>query len=477
MVQLSEEQKVAHLLRRFGLGASEREIDYYGKNGAAGAMDMLLDFESVEDPVQQANPLSFANANGNINLRVIQLLYYSQFLATHRPLQFKLSLFWHDHFAVSAQKVLQPPLMYAYTQTLLKGAAGKFPDLLEAISKDPAMIFWLDNQENVRGKPNENFAREVMELFTMGVDNGYTEKDIQEAARAFTGWAYRRPPQRRQTDRPSDQPQGMVIPEFFFRQGQHDGGAKTVLGKSGRFSGEQVLEILVQQPQTPRYITKKMWEWFAYRNPEEAVIERIAAKYTASGQDIKVLVRAIMEAPEFYSAKSLEGVIKNPIDFCIPIIRAFGIGEQVRTNMLEATPGDSGRRALAVGAAAQTSTTSMGMELLYPPDVAGWEGGNGWITTATMVERIKWADRLFTGRGAQAQGVALYGALGRPSSPESLTERLLSVLDAERLKPKAEAFSAAARKAVGETVTVRNVSQAVSSECRLIFGSPEYQFL
>lgn len=477
MVQLSEQQKVAHLLRRFGLGASEAEIDYYGKNGASGAMDLLLNFEGVDDPVQGVNPLSFANANGNINIRVIQLIYYSQFLATHRPLQLKLSLFWHDHFAVSAQKVTQAQLMHGYVQTLLKNAAGKFPVLLEQASKDPAMLFWLDNQENVRGKPNENFAREVMELFTMGVDNGYTEKDIQEAARAFTGWAYRRGPGGRPNDRATDAVPQMQVPQFFFRPGQHDNGEKTVLGKSGRLSGEQVLEILVQQPQTPRYIVKKMWEWFAYPNPEDSIIERLASKFASSGQDIKVLVRAIMESPEFYSEKALNGVIKNPVDFCIPIIRAFGVGENVRGNMLTAEPGTTGRQALAISSLAQTSTTSMGMELLYPPDVAGWEGGNGWITTATMVERIKWSDRLFTGRGFQTQGAALWNVLGRPTSAKSLTERLISVLDAERLKPKSEALTAAAEKAVGESVTARNVNTAVHDVCRLIFGAPEYQFL
>ncbi|HRF60182.1 MAG TPA: DUF1800 domain-containing protein [Fimbriimonadaceae bacterium] len=473
----TEQQKVAHLLRRFGLGASEAEIECYGKEGLKGAIDRLLDFKNVDEGF--AVPIeALSNNNGFVNMRALQVWWYARLVATRRPLQEKLTLFWHDHFATSAAKVDVPRAMYAQLETLRANCNGKFLTLLTEVSKDPAMLYWLDNQFNVKGKPNENFAREVMELFTLGIGH-YTEKDIQEVARAFTGWSYGTGPRGIQLEKPARNAR------FVLRENQHDSGVKTLLGNSGPFSGEDVLGILVGNPRTSEYIALKMWEWFAYPNPEPAVLARLSSKFRNSGLDIAVLVRAIMESPEFYSDKAARKIYKNPVDFCIASLRSLGVGSRM---MAAAVVNEEGRiplTALAPAAAAMNATKAMGMELLWPPDVAGWDGGAAWISSATMVERIKWADRLFVapqlgggGGNAGRVGSVRYPAasLFADDSPSGAVQTLLSVFDAEMPAAKIQQLEKAARDASEGVVTAQNANRVALTVCRLLFGAPEFQF-
>lgn len=481
----SEKQKIAHLLRRFGLGASESEVDFYGKGGLSAAINLLLDFESTEDNWPYALELG-ATAKGNIPLRAAQAFWYSRLVATNRPLQERLTIFWHDHFATSGAKVVVGPAMHNHIDVLRQNVLGTFPNLLQAVSKDPAMLFWLDNQENVAGRPNENFAREVMELFTIGIGL-YTEKDVQEGARAFTGWTYGRRTAR-----------GVVTPERIPRGGQfqfdakkHDDSEKVFLGRRGAFNGDDVLDLLCKEPATSRNIVKKMWEWFVYRAPETAVIERLAKRYEQSGLDNKVLVRSIMESPEFYSAKAERGVIKDPVYFCIASLRAIGMAQVQLRQMEKASQAANAEevakaRPTALGALAMQSTTSMGMELMQPPDVAGWEIGAGWISSATMIERIKWGESLFGNRtrgGARftaipdrEKGAYFHMILGGISSPADAVDRIISILDAGALEEKKEILVSAAVEASGGRMTPQNSGKVWQSVTKLIFGSPEYQF-
>jgi len=246
MSALTERDRIAHLLRRFGLGASEAEMDFYGRLGWKGAIDALVDYEKT--PVNfDVQPDLFANPQGVVNIRVMQGYWYLRLLATQRPLEEKMTIFWHNHFATSADKVDSSYAMDAHIDTLRKNATGKFGDLLMAVSKDPAMLYWLDNQENVAGRPNENFAREVMELFTLGIGH-YTEKDIQEAARAFTGWTYGPPRFARLANRTARSPRRYE--EFVLVRDRHDYGEKEVLGKAGRLEGEDIIDLLSAQAQT-----------------------------------------------------------------------------------------------------------------------------------------------------------------------------------------------------------------------------------
>ncbi|HSI72242.1 MAG TPA: DUF1800 domain-containing protein, partial [Fimbriimonas sp.] len=284
MPNMSEREKVAHLLRRFGLGASELELDYYAAAGYASAVDKLIAYEQVAEDFT-LTPQTFAPKERPLNMPGVVASWVLRMLMTKRPLQEKMTLFWHDHFATSASKVAAPLTMWRQNEVLRENATGKFRQLLGQVSEDPAMIFWLDNQENVKGKPNENFAREVMELFTLGIGN-YTEKDVQEAARAFTGWSIQRL-NREQSLLKNRQS------EFLFRPLRHDGGTKTVLGRTGNLSGDDVLDILCERPRTAEYLTTKIWEWFVYPNPSKAIVDQFSRTFRDSGLHVGTLLKAI----------------------------------------------------------------------------------------------------------------------------------------------------------------------------------------
>lgn len=477
MALKTEREKTAHLLRRFGLGASEAELDYYGKDGHKGAIDRLLAFAEAEEGAS-FDVQDLANQNGQINMKAVQIGWYLRIVATRRPLQEKLTLFWHDHFATSAAKVDAPMAMHDQVQILRENCCGRFHDLLTKVSKDPAMLYWLDNQFNVKGKPNENFAREVMELFTLGIGH-YTEKDVQEAARAFTGWSFGIGPRAIKPEKP------LRRARFVFRENEHDTGVKTILGNTGPFDGDDVLGILCGNPRTAEYITEKMWEWFAYPKPEKAILDRLAARFRESGLNIATLVRAIMESPEFYSEKAERAIYKNPIDFCVATYRQLGIGERILTSLKEIPDDQPKLRAMAPVNGLTLATKAMGMELLFPPDVAGWDTGEGWISSATMVERIKWAERLF---GPATLGRLVPGAARAPSirypaaqlieglPPSEAVDKIVSIFDAALPAAKIDQLRKAAETESGGVVTNGNANAVALAICRLIFAAPEFQF-
>ncbi len=491
---LTEQEKIAHLLRRFGFGASEAEVTYYGKNGLAGAITALLDYEKVED-VCEVDPFAFSNNKNVVNIKVIQNLFAMRLIGTKRPLEEKMTLFWHNHFATSSAKVDSALVMNNHITTLRKYALGRFNVLLEAVSKDPGMIYFLDGQENVAAHPNENFAREVMELFTLGIGN-YTEKDVQEAARCFTGWTYGRG--LRATDTAPRR-----IDSFKFFLNRHDQGIKSVLGETGNLNGEEMLLLLCKQKQTAKFITKKLWGWFAYEEPEDALIERLATKFYASNLDIKGLVRSVMESPEFYSDKAFRKVIKNPVDFTVSTIRQLGAGQIMIQRLKDgiANPQvneQSGLnlplvRSLAPAQAAFSSSNSMGLELLAPPDVSGWRTGAYWITSATMVERMKWADKLFAGgpsignsqnpvnpvggnRGAQV-GIQAYPLFAEDPTPAGVVKSLMSVFDISLPPAKVAGLVSIAESEGGQTIAPRNANAVARSVCKLMFSTPEFQMM
>lgn len=490
MATLTEREKVAHILRRFALGASENELDYYAKDGVKGAIDLLLD-QSVADD-WDVQPQEFANKQGVINIRIAQGLWYMRLLATKKPLQEKLTLFWHNHFATSASKVANSYAMMRQIDTLRAGCLGSFQDLLTNVAKDPAMLYWLDNNLNVKGKPNENFAREIMELFTLGVGN-YSEKDIQEAARAFTGYGYGAG--RFAGDDAA--PRGRVD-RFRFTPEKHDDGEKTVLGKTGNFTGDDVIAIICDKPRCAQFIAHKMWSHFVYENPEPALIDRIAKKFKESGLKIETLVRAILETPEFYSDKAVRKQIKNPVEFAVVTARQLGTGQQITTRIAQARENPQVNeqtglnvgmvRSLAAGMATLNSTKTMGMELLYPPDVSGWATGTYWISTATMVARMKWADTLFQGGGGTPRqniggdvgnrnpSVGIFAmSLFEDRTPKGVVAKLLSVFDATATPDQTKSMEEAASKALANGLTPQSAGIVARDVSRLLFGSPQFQ--
>ncbi|MBX3095568.1 MAG: DUF1800 domain-containing protein [Fimbriimonadaceae bacterium] len=484
MAIVTEQDKVRHLLRRFGLGASASEVEYYGKDGSKGALELLLNWEEKPDAFS-IRAQDFGTQEMPVNMRLLQSWWYLYFAATTHPLQARLCLFWHDHFATARSKVDKVPAMLAHMEMLRRSSGGTFLNLITAVSKDPAMLYWLDNCLNTKDRPNENFAREVMELFTLGVDGGYTEDDVQAAAKAFTGWTFTaRTPQRAggmlprnaQVFRGNQLPGGLLT--FYNDTTQHASGTKRILGKSGDFNGEDVLRILCEHPGTARYIVRKFWETFVYYDPSDSLVNRVADEWRTKNLDIRALVRIVESSPEFYSDKAERALVKSPVEFTVSTARALGLGGQVVQRFTQAVEAD--RRAIAgLGLILTNSTTAMGQEMMNPPDVSGWTQGEGWISSATMVERIKWAERLFGGRptGGRQPTYAfnLLPFLTEPTVP-ALINKMIEVFDASPTTNQKARMIEAAQSAVGTAnLNVRNIGVASAAAAKLLFGSPEFQ--
>ena len=286
-------------------------------------------------------------------------------LATSSPLSERMTLFWHNHFVSSQQKVKSVSLMAAQNQLLRRHALGNFAELLHAVAKDPAMLIYLDSASSRKEQPNENFAREVMELFTLG-EGHYGERDIKEAARAFTGW--------------SIEPETGV---FRWRPYIHDRGVKTVLGESGEFDGDQVLDILLRQPAAAEFITTKLWREFVSPEPDAPEVARIAVAFRLSGYDIPTALRALFLSPAFWAPENRASLVKSPAELVVGSLRQF------RVAVADASP-------LALLMARQ-----MGQNLLAPPNVKGWPGGEAWISSSLLLARQQYLESLLRPRGGQ----------------------------------------------------------------------------
>jgi uncharacterized protein (DUF1800 family) len=287
--------------------------------------------------------------------------WLNEMLTTDSPLTERMTLFWHNHFTSSLQKVRSPVLMYRQNLLLRRYAGGSFAELLHAVSKDAAMLVYLDTAANRRGQPNENFAREVMELFTLG-EGHYTEQDVKEAARAFTGW--------------SIEPE---TGEFRFRPFLHDAGEKTVFGRSGDLDGDAVLDLLLARPETSRFVAAKLWREFVSPAPaderERAELERAARTFRETGYSIRAVLRDLLLSEAFWAPVNRGTLVKSPADLVVGTLRQF------RIDYSDPLPFVLAMRQL-------------GQDLLAPPNVKGWPGGEAWISSKTLLARRQFVERL-----------------------------------------------------------------------------------
>ncbi|NDV00078.1 DUF1800 domain-containing protein [Pseudoroseicyclus tamaricis] len=288
-----------------------------------------------------------------LETRRLAFWWMERMLTSPHPLEEKMTLFWHGHFATSEEKLRDYRKIHQQLETLRAGALGSFRDLLEAVSKDPAMLVFLDATHNVKGAPNENFGREVMELFTMGVGN-YTEDDIREAARAFTGWT-------------NDDL------AFAFDEALHDDGEKRFLGQRGRFNGDDILRIILQQEQTAIYIASKIYRFFVREEIAPAFAQRLGALLRDGDYEIRPFLRRLFLSEDFYAEPSVATHIHSPTELIITTYRKLGLSE------LPGVPDPS-----SVG-------ETLGQVLLVPPTVAGWSEGRAWITPGLLFERGNFA--------------------------------------------------------------------------------------
>ena len=289
---------------------------------------------------------------------LLRAWWVREMLSTPSPLTERMTLFWHNHFTSGQDKVQYPQQMAQQNMLLRRDALGNFGELLHDVAKDPAMLQYLDGASNRKGKPNENFAREVMELFTLG-EGHYTQRDVSEAARAYTGWSLD----------PDTQ-------AYVWRANQHDDGDKTVLGQTGPFDGDQVLDILLARPETATFVTTKLWREFVSDTPDPARIAPVAAQFRASHYDIKVALRGLFLSDAFWDDDDRGVLVKSPAEFVVGTLRTFDIGYD------NTAPFAAEIRAL-------------GENLFYPPNVKGWPGGTIWINSSTLLARKQFVEQLF----------------------------------------------------------------------------------
>jgi hypothetical protein len=437
---MTDRERVAHLLRRFGLGAGRYQLRPYEGLGPDRALEALLNDDKAPEPVN-IEPWGFmVTDEGNLDGGAYRLggWWGLRLLTTSRPFEQRLMVFWHDHFALDAEKVYEMPTMLGYLETLRTVGRGKFRDLLHAVCKQGALAQYLDNIVSNRLHPNENFAREVFELFTMG-EGHYTETDVREAARAFTGWTMHYIGSYLQADyaklSQTAWRQGVAMNNFAFVPGIHDPGEKTILGKTGRFNGDHVLDMLAAHPQTAKYVCAKLWEFFAGTKPSDAVLSRLTAAWERSDGTIKEVVRAIAKSPEFWSAEVVGMKPKSPVDWTVALFRQLDLGDIYKALAAQAKPGfNQPPKELSEGGGGVWYLMSQqGLGLLFPPDVGGWEWGTAWITTANTLQRIRHADVVFWGGGDERPlTMWLVNKIrqdGGAETPESLAEAFCDVFD------------------------------------------------
>lgn len=343
----SPERDIAHLLRRAGFGPSQAELDTYAPLGFERAVDRLIAGLADKPP---ADPVGFSVfAPGAANA-----VWLERMRSSATPLAEKLTLFWHGHFATSVRKVEDPKLLWRQVASFRALGAGRFSDLVANVSRDPAMIRWLDGNSNRKGAPNENYARELMELFTIGRGN-YTESDVREAARAFTGW-------------------GSENGVFVFRPEFHDSGSKSLLGETGNLDGDDVVRIVTGRPECARFISRKLIAFLSHPEPSGNDIAAAAAVFARTKGSIADVVRHILLAPAFRSDASYRSLVKSPAEFIVGALKVAGLG---------------GTPAWAV-----ESMGRMGQTLFAPPTVKGWDGGAAWLSAGALLERMRFAAKL-----------------------------------------------------------------------------------
>ncbi|MEO7933912.1 MAG: DUF1800 domain-containing protein [Chthoniobacterales bacterium] len=368
----------AHLLGRAGFGATPLEVESTWKLGRARAIAALfvppppgpeLQLASAEpEATPRADVLTMTpqeretlkrqiQQQNRLDLEKIRGWWIGQMVNPPSAVLEKATLFWHGHFATSVQKVKSAAVMWQQNQLLRKFAFGNFRDLVKAISCDPAMVVWLDLQQSRNGAPNENFARELMELFTLGIGH-YSEDDIKNSARAFTGYRTR-----------------LRQAKFDYIEQQHDDSDKVFMGKKGRFSGDDIIDIIFEQPACAEFICTKLWTFYAYEEPEPVLIGSLAHTLRQANYEIRPVLMEMFGSKAFYRDKAMATQIKSPVQL---------IAQTCRT--LECNPPPS--------FALQFIMRSLGQMLLAPPNVKGWDGNRSWINTATLASRIQFTDSL-----------------------------------------------------------------------------------
>jgi uncharacterized protein (DUF1800 family) len=456
------ERGAAHLLRRAGFGSGPQDVRRYAAMRAPEAVASLVSLpspNSITPPQALENatqPLSTATdpmqrmmlgqevvprhrVTFGEHMQVIlamQLWWLNRMLTSPAPLQEKMTLYFHGHFTTRATPLF-PWITYNHNQLLRRYALGNLRELTRDVSKDAAMLKYLNGAENVAAHPNENYARELMELFTLGI-GAYTERDVRESARAWTGW--------RVNNRADT---------VTFDASLHDSGIKTFLGHTGNFTGDDIVDIIFTQPQCARFFASSLLNWFVYNNPEPELVDRVAALLRRHNFELAPVVSAILSSNVFYSSRAYRALVKSPVEFVVGTYKTLGLG--------------------AVDQSALAALEEMGQRLFFPPNVAGWPGGQNWLTSGTMIARQNFLTRLL---GSQTLSSSSW--LGRlPVASRNAAERVVQAVLQGDVAPASvvelEAYLSGAGSAALASLSTENYDQRISGALYLAVATPAYQ--
>ncbi|MFN7981189.1 MAG: DUF1800 domain-containing protein [Vicinamibacterales bacterium] len=479
--------KIEHLLRRAGFGARQDELDLYRAESFQGALTRLLEFERIPDTTDSkitASGYVLTRSTGqflpNSVITDARQRWLFRMVHTDRPLQEKMALFWHNHFATGYTKIAgivgtaeatrymasvpseDPAGVMGQIELFRQYALGNFRDLLVAVAKDTAMLFWLDGYTNTRTRPQENFGREIMELFTMGVGH-YTEPDVYAAARVFSGW---------NLTRPGSATDGTQHYQFIYNASQHEttektfsfpiykDGGKTIPARAaadGIQDGLDLIEALAANPETPRYLGKKLYRFFVSETGDvpESFLSNVSDAYFRSRYEMKAVMRAIFESPEFGDRNNIFTRFGWPVEFLVRAIKDIGWSGFILADAL-------------------TPLSNMGQNLFDPPDVAGWDLGRSWFSTGSMLARMNFASQL---AGNQKFNLAA-AARTSSSSPEVLLAFVLDALKTPALDATVTDSLLSYLRATGAwTGSTAQLQAKVPGLIHLVAGTPEYQFV
>ena len=419
-VAINSAWQVPHLLRRAGFGSSPGELSDYATLGFSGSIDRLLNYDSIDDSSLPSQPnVTMSYEKNPAKGEIVNLIewWLDRMINTPRPLEEKITLFWHNHFATAIYKVKSPYLMFKQNDLLRSKAMGNFEDLLMGITEDPAMLIWLDGAKNRKNAPNENYGREVMEVFTTG-RGYYTEDDVKAAARAFTGYTL-----------DSD---GNV----HFEPRLHDASSKTFLGQTGNLGPEDVVKILANHPGTAKNIVTELFEYFAYDNPGNDTINRLTQIYANTNGNIKAIVESILTSNEFVSSQSYLAQVKSPIEFVVAALRSLG--------------------ATVTPTIAASTLNNMGQLPFDPPSVFGWPSGLAWINTSSILDRINFP-------------LTIQDPTNVPSTPsDNYTEEIARVIFQDGLPQEV------IQSVQSSTNAITDPQDKLRDTLRLIMASPFY---